>query len=371
MSTLQTVEPWQTPATKMGFLFDWLLTLKCNYDCGYCGAGVNGNIPGHDNSRPHPDVNTSEKMLEQGFRYIDTYMSIKKSNMRSVILNIYGGEAVYHPNIEYLLQRSSELYKPYKDKWPLVRQLTTNASCGQDKWKKISKHIEYITFSWHSDGPAKLKDNFVKNLEITHSSGMKYQVIVLMYPKRWQECLYALTLFKKRGYNVRPKILDGDEGIYTDLQLNDLAEYFPEFNSEFIERFKDNKMQRQGRACCGGKSICLDRDYKSPVKYVERKSFVGWQCSANHFFLMADSDSQQFYTNKDCWVNDGQTRGPIANCNNMDEYIDKVKGKLSNGKNYFLTCVQKTCKCGICAPKSTSMSSLVDVMKIYNQTLEA
>jgi hypothetical protein len=371
MTTLQTVEPWPTPATKMGFLFDWLLTLKCNYDCGYCGKGVNGNIAGHDNSRPHPDVDMALKMLEQGLRYVDTYMDIKKPNMRSAILNIYGGEAVYHPHIEFLLTKSSELYGQYKDKWALTRQLTTNASCGLEKWKKISEHVEYITFSWHSSGPVKLKMNFEKNLEYTNASGKSYQVLVLMYPKAWDECLYTITHFKKRGYNVRPKILDGDEGVYTNKQLNDLAQFFPEFSSEFVEKNKGKKIQREGRSCCGGKQMCIDRDYKSPVKFIERQTFRGWHCSANHFFLMADTDSQQFYTNKDCWVNESTTRGPIANISNMDVYIDKIRNKLSQDNNYFLKCVQKTCKCGMCAPKSISKESLSDVMKIYNQTLPA
>ena len=52
---IDTVEPAYLPGQKLNFLIDWLVTLKCNFNCAYCG------LTGHDNLRPHPPV---EKCIE-------------------------------------------------------------------------------------------------------------------------------------------------------------------------------------------------------------------------------------------------------------------------------------------------------------------
>jgi hypothetical protein len=305
-------------------------------------------------------------MLEQGFNYVDTMMKIKKPGMRSVTLNIYGGEALYHPSIEHLLEQSSKLYEKYRKDWSLIRQLTTNASCGQDKWRNVMEHLEYITFSWHSQGPDKLQENFLRNLEITHDKRKRYQVIVLMYPARWKECTYTLSYLRKKGYNVRPRLLDGPLGVYDEHQLKDLSEMWPDDNDKLLKKIKGEMIVSKGRACCGGRPMCVNRDYKNPVTYVEREGFEGWHCSANQFFLMADSHTKNFYTNKDCHVRHDGTRGPIATIDTMDDYVSNLKETLSKTKDHFLKCVQKTCLCGTCAPKSVDKHKLSEIMKIYN-----
>jgi hypothetical protein len=50
----------------------------------------------------------------------------------------------------------------------------------------------------------------------------------------------------------------------------------------------------------------------------------------------------------------------------MDDYIDDMESKLSTDSNLFLKCVQKTCVCGMCAPKARSREDLINVMRIYN-----
>ena len=75
---LQTIEPAYHPKSKMGFLIDWLITLKCNYDCSYCGIGIFG----HDNSLPHPDYEKSLRMLKQLYAYTDVMMIVKNSHSK-------------------------------------------------------------------------------------------------------------------------------------------------------------------------------------------------------------------------------------------------------------------------------------------------
>jgi len=357
---IKTLEPYASPKHKMGFLCDWRVTMKCNYDCTYCG--------GHDNRQAHPDKELCLTMLGQAMSYIDTVMDVKKPRLRSATLNIYGGEALYHPDIVYLLKESSELYKKYSHKWSLTRLLTTNASCKEDKWKEVVKHLEYVQFSYHTEGPGKLKENFLRNLEVTHKSGKRYGGIVVMYPKNWQECVYMLKFMQKKGYNIQPKLVDGPTGNYTEEHFDDLRKFWPRLSKELTDKMQNVEIIRKGRACCGERLMCINRDFKHPAKFVPQpnNSYVGFNCSANQFFLMADSHTKSFYTNKDCRVTLDGKLGALATSDTMDDYISSLKSKLENDSNTYLTCVQKTCICGICAPKSTSIDELKKVMKVYN-----
>lgn len=360
MPDVRILEPFATPRTKLGFLLDWRVTMKCNYDCSYCS--------GHDNKQSHPDKELCENMLAQALRYVDRVMKVKKKTMRSVTLNIYGGEALYHPDIEYLLQKSSELYDQYRDRWSLIRMLTTNASSNEKRWANVLKNLEYVQFSYHAEGPGKLKENYLRNLSATHNSGKRYGGVIMMYPKYWQESIYMSRFMQKKGYNIHPKLIDGDLGKYSEEQLLDLKEFWPRLHDDLIAKIKDANVISKGRACCGNRLMCVNRDFKNPVKFVPREdnSYTGYHCSANQFFLMADSHTKNFYTNKDCHVTMNGDRGPIATQDTMDDYIDDMESKLSTDSNLFLKCVQKTCNCGMCAPKARSREDLIDVMRIYN-----
>lgn len=366
MEIPHTLEPQPNPKHKMGFLLDLLLTLKCNYDCSYCGPEENGWLPGHDNSKSHPDQDVCLTMLEQGLRYVDTYMEIRKPNMRSASLNMYGGEALYRKDIEHILERSSQLYKPYENKWTLKRTLTTNASCDLGKWKNVTDHLEYITFSYHSEGPAKLQDNFFRNIEHTHNQKKNYSAIVLMYPEQWQRCIYTLDYLQRRGYNVRPKLLDGHKGVYTKEQLRHCFDVMKEKDYSLLDDIEGKQIMTKFRACCGGRPLCVNRNFKEPRQTVPREDWLGWKCSVNHFFLMANCQDRKFYTNKDCHVRPDGTRGHVADIDTMPQFIEENRARLAKTKEYFYTCVQKRCICGTCAPKSLTQQGLAEVMKSYN-----
>jgi len=81
---------------------------------------------------------------------------------------------------------------------------------------------------------------------------------------------------------------------------------------------------------------------------------------------MANTDTEFFSTNKDCRVKLDGTTGPIATIDSMDEYILRMKELLKENKLPVMQCVQKTCMCGTCAPKSLKKQNLYDIMKIYN-----
>jgi len=363
MSTIHTVEAAYHPKNKMGFLIDWLLTLKCNYDCTYCPEGTLG----HDNSKPHPPVERCMTMLKQMYSYTDTVMEIKKNPFKDVILNVYGGEALYHPDIEDILIGSTKEYEKYSDRWRLRRRMTTNATATAKRWKTVCEHIEGITFSYHSQGPDKLKTFFKNNIEHAVQQKIEHDIIVCMYPHKdhWQDCMGFLKYCETNNLNARPKILDGIEGLYSEKQLEQLMPYLKNFDQEDIKKIdKTTRIADQTRGCCGGRSMCMNRDIKNYVSMIPRDlGFKGWHCAANQFFLSGNNISGEYSTNKDCRVRLDGTTGAIATIDTMDDYIEKMKRE---DRMPTLICAQDRCRCGTCAPKSIHKENLEAILKIYN-----
>lgn len=364
METIHTVEPAYHPKNKMGFLLDWLLTLKCNYDCSYCAIGPKG----HDNSTQHPPIEKCIKMLEQMYQYADIMMQHKRSQFKDAILNVYGGEALYHPDIENILIQTTKQYKKYDVRWRLKRRMTTNATATQKLWHRVCEHIEGITFSYHSQGAKKMKTLFKKNIDHVLKIGKEYDIIVCAFPhsQYWQDCLDFLEYCKQNKLNARPKLLDGPLGLYNQKQIEELAPYLKD-DSLGKEIKQEISIDNQSRACCGGRSLCTNRNIKDYQTMIPRKlGFEGWYCSANWFFLHGNNVNGKYYTNKDCRVTLNQTRGEIANIDNMPAYMQQIEEQLLSNTLPVMRCIQKLCLCGTCAPKSMHKENLDEIMKIYN-----
>jgi len=366
MTTIHTVEAVYHPKNKMGFLIDWLLTLKCNYDCTYCPVGLTG----HDNSTKHPSFEKCITMLKQMYYYTDVIMQYKKNSFKDAILNVYGGEALYHPDIEKILVETTREYEKYADRWRLRRRLTTNATATEKKWKTVCEHVEGITFSYHSQGPKKMKILFKKNIEHVVKIKKEHDIIVCMFPhvRHWKDCVDFLKYCDQNNLNARPKLLDGQEGLYSEKQLEQLIPYVKKFDLQDIKKInKDKRIDEQSRGCCGGRSMCTNRNLKEHTTMIPRNlGFEGWHCSANQFFLHGNNVYGKYYTNKDCRVRLDRTVGAIATVDTMGEYIEQIKTQSAKNGLPMLQCVQKKCLCGTCAPKSIHKENLEDIMKIYN-----
>ena len=362
MTAIHTVEAAYHPKNKMGFLIDWLLTLKCNYDCAYCPIGPTG----HDNSTQHPPFEQCITMLRQLYQYTDVMMQYKKNEFKDAILNVYGGEALYHPDIENILIEITREYEKYSDRWRLRTRITTNATATEKKWKTICDHVEGITFSYHSEGPEKMKTLFKKNIEHAVKIKKEHDIIVCMYPHTdyWQDCLDFLKYCFDNKLNARPKLLDGRMGVYNKDHMEQLIPYIKNFDEDDAKKISgDTKIENQARGCCGGRAMCANRNIKEYTNLIPRDmGFLGWHCSANQFFLHGNNVNGLYYTNKDCRVKLNGTTGPIATMDTMNDYIKEMK---ESGLQ-TLICSQALCKCGTCAPKSIYRQNLDDIMKIYN-----
>ena len=149
-----TLEPAIDPNNRITFLLDWELTLKCNLDCTYCPTGIHG---GHDNSTKHPPLDECLKSLSFMFEYVDLYMNTKSKGIKYVILNVYGGESLHHPEIVKILSQVKEEHQKYSARWHLTVTTTTNAIISKKRLVQIIPFIDEFTVSYHTESTKKQK----------------------------------------------------------------------------------------------------------------------------------------------------------------------------------------------------------------------
>ena len=117
MNPIKSITFGLDPSAPPAFLLDWELTKKCNLDCSYCAIGEFG---GHDNSTQHPPLEECVKSIDFMYEYVDLYMQYRKESNRKVVLNVYGGESLVHPDILKILELVKQKYQQYKDRWELT-----------------------------------------------------------------------------------------------------------------------------------------------------------------------------------------------------------------------------------------------------------
>jgi hypothetical protein len=91
-------------------------------------------------------------------------MYSKPKSIKYVILNVYGGEALHHPDIVEILSVLRERYQPYQDRWHLTITTTTNAIIASHRFDQIIPLIDEFTVSYHTENTAEQKQQFRDNL---------------------------------------------------------------------------------------------------------------------------------------------------------------------------------------------------------------
>jgi hypothetical protein len=123
-------------------------------------------------------------------------------------------------------------------------------------------------------------------------------------------------------------------------------------------------LANSGRACCGGRQLCQDSNYKSRSFWVINK-FPDWYCSVNEFFLYIKQANKKIYVNKDCKMNfDGEV-GPIGNLDDTTALLSLLKLQLDSGTQPIIQCKKQRCICGLCAPKAKNLDTYKQIMKKY------
>jgi hypothetical protein len=378
MPNFETLEPAIDPNNRISFLLDWELTMKCNLDCSYCGSGTYG---GHDNSTKHPPMDQCLAALDFMFEYVDLYMSTKSKGIKHVILNVYGGESLHHPDIVKILSQVKQKHqKQYQDRWHLTVTTTTNAIISDKKLKQIIPHIDEFTVSYHTESTDKQKQQFKNNLLTIAQSKKRQKCIVLMHQgsQLFSDAQTMIAWLNQNNIKMLPKQLDGHAGvadkkrIYSQEQVKwfDKLYDLKSFKS-LTNLLKDNtdlNLTEVGRACCGGRQLCADQSYKQRQFYVENK-FPDWYCSVNHFFLYVKQVNGEVYVNKDCKMNFEGTVGPIGNLANTGDILLKLKNQLDTKTLPVIQCKKYNCFCGLCAPKAMNFNTYNEIMRKYQSKL--
>jgi hypothetical protein len=299
------------------------------------------------------------------FEYADIYMITKPRGIQHVILNVYGGEALHHPNIIEILTAVRERYQRYQDRWQLTITTTTNAIIAPHRLDQIIPLIDEFTVSYHTDNTLEQKQQFRDNLLKIKSANRRQKCVVLMHaePDKFADAQHMIKWLQSNNIKHLPR------------QLDHLPEINHNYNSQQVVWFEglykkslDHAVMRNdladlsdtGRACCGGRELCIDQDRKIPQKFVFNK-FPGWYCSVNHFFLYIKQVNGEVYVNRDCKMNFSGEVGPIGNLSNVEPIL--LQARAPNKP--IIQCAKNQCFCGLCAPKAADLDTYKSIMRKY------
>jgi pyruvate-formate lyase-activating enzyme len=374
MTVVEALEPAIDPSNRITFLLDWELTMKCNLDCGYCESGTYG---GHDNSTPHPPLNECLNALDFMFAYVDLYMQTKPRGIKYVILNVYGGESLHHPDIVKILNQIREQYQPYADRWHLTVTTTTNAIVSDKKMQQIIPLIDEFTVSYHTESTPKQKQQFRKNLLAISQSGRRQKCVVLMHeqPDLFEDADTMISWLTEHNIKLLPRQLDVSstspkKRIYNQQQVKWFDKLYQSktfgCSTDLLDGKNETSLADVGRACCGGRQMCTNENYKQRHFYLENK-FPDWHCSVNHFFLYVKQVTREVFVNKDCKMNfDGQV-GPIGNLDDTQQILSTLQHQFNTDSLPIIQCKKYNCFCGLCAPKAKDLVSYKKIMKKYQK----
>ena len=344
------------PTNVPTFLLDWEVTKLCNLDCTYC-------IAGHDNSTAHPPLADCLKSIDFMYEYVDQYMRHIKQSQRKVVLNVYGGESLFHPDIVEILEQVRQRYEPYRNSWFLTVTCTTNGIIGNNLFKRIVPLIDNFSMSYHAENLPKQRAMYFDNLLELQQQRKPFTAIVMMHNNEelWPNSQEAVEFCKehKMKYVVKPVDNVGDNWKYTNSQLDYMKIFWMT-----KEPTTDKSMVEQGRSCCGGRKLSTNGNLKESIKFVPKQGFKGWSCSVNWYFLFVDQQQGLVYTNKDCMTSTTGRVEPLGTLQASDKIITTLKEQFAT-EMPVITCVKDVCRCGFCAPKAESLTDFRRLMTRY------
>lgn len=369
----ESVEAAIDPNNKLTFLLDWELTLKCNLDCKYCTTGI---VHGHDNSIPHPPLKDCLETVDFMFNYVNIYMKHKAPWSRHVILNVYGGESLYHPNIIEILEYVRRQHIQYKDQWTLTVTTTTNAVVSTKQMHRLVDLIDEFTVSYHTESTPQQQQQVRDNLLLLKEKNSRAKCVILMHPKEenFADNLAMIEFCKDNEIRYLPRQLDhpleDTSWNYKDYQVVWFDKYYKQKSFTSTTQVTlpgeqcDTNLADIGRACCGGRQLVQNQDFKNRMYYVQNK-FPGWSCSVNWFFVYIKQVTKEVFVNKDCRMDFDGNVGPIGHLNKANELLQDLEIKLTSKTLPTIKCKINRCQCGLCAPKAEKQEYFDKIMEKY------
>lgn len=305
------------------------------------------------------------------FEYVDLYMTNRPNGLKYVILNVYGGESLHHPDIVTILQAVQQCYEKYKANWHLTVTTTTNAIISSNKLAGILPLIDEFTVSYHVENSTKNKKLFRNNLLTIKAAGRRQKCVVLMHPEPdfFEDCKNMIEWLTQNQIKCLPRQLDHVPEQSWNYHKQQVVWFDKLYSSKGNHKSITTESEKTdltsvGRACCGGRQLCVDQNYKQKTFFVDN-NFVDWFCSVNHFFLYIKQVNGEVFTNKDCKMNfDGQV-GSIGTLDHSKNLLDYTEQNLKNNTLPAIQCKKSSCLCGLCAPKSADLPTYNTIMKKY------
>jgi pyruvate-formate lyase-activating enzyme len=374
MSNINSIGFALDPTNVPSFLLDWELTKLCNLDCSYCASGIDGC---HDNTTSHPPLDECLRTIDFMYKYVDEYTKYKKPSQRKVVLNVYGGESLFHPNIVEILEACKEKYQQYKDNWYLTITCTTNGIVGKNQWARIVPLVDVFTVSYHSENLPKQKQQYQDNVLYLKEQSKRFKCVIMMHNniEYFEDGQSMIEFCQTHNIQYVAKPLDntGPEWTYTEPQFQVLKNFWVS-QSSTLNRVDYKKTIdavgntdqvhsiNEGRPCCGGRKLSLNGDLKSFVTFVPKQGFEGWSCSVNWFFLFVQQLTGNVYTNKDCRMSTSGIVEPLGNLKDSDQIINTLHKQLETGTMPIIQCKKQICLCGICAPKAETKEDFMQLI---------
>ena len=357
------------PTNVPSFLLDWEVTKLCNLDCSYCGTSM--ETGGHNNNTEHPPLKDCLRTIDFMYKYVDQYMKYKRPSQRKVILNVYGGESLFHPDIVEILQACRDKHVQYQDSWYLTIICTTNGVVGKTRWQQVVPLIDEFTVSYHTENLPKQKQQYQDNVLYLKQVGKRFRCVIMMHndPELWKDSESMIRFCQENSIRYTPKPFDNalPEMLYTTDQFSKLKTFWLNQTPSTQTLEYKKKMELigtgtetvqsidQGRPCCGGRKLSLNGDLKSSVTFVPRQGFEGWSCSVNWFFLYVQQVNGKVYTNRDCRMSTSNKVEPLGTLENSDEMINTLIQQLETKTMPVIQCAKQRCLCGFCAPKAEKL----------------
>ena len=276
------------PLDKDLFVFQWMVTRRCQFDCSYC--------PDFWHDRKAPSHSLSMLKLT-ATRIIQ---NLPPNPDRRFLLNITGGEPTTNKNLILFLKWFGKNYS-------YSANVSTNGTKNVDYYKELIKHSS-VFFTIHSEfaNERKIITNIIETHKFAIKNNLSNKVMVFFVQEHWNnevEQTYK-DFFEKQGIiyrNVSYHLVDFNE----NKQIRPLR--------IFKDRFKFEEYEKQKIENLHGKSVYGDFGYeykndcimhyndgsfeKSSTKKIcdaSSQQWKNWKCGA-HFNSVYINDTLEVY----------------------------------------------------------------------------
>ncbi|NQY99453.1 MAG: radical SAM protein [Bdellovibrionales bacterium] len=373
----------------------WDLGRRCNFDCTYCPDHR------HDNFSPHSSFDKLRDSAQFVYDYLDLVMPHR--NFKAVTMTFTGGEPTINPAFTEFGEWLRQTYeRDHKDKYHLSLALTSNGATSSKICKNIKKHYDYITISYHTEGPAALKEKVKANILDFHRSEFPMKINVMFHAEteKFNECLALCEWLESYGIDYVPRLIGEYEDNnryhheYTKQQLDWIDAFWKtdhprtftlskETNAK-VSALTESKPKKEdcasscsvteeqkksarslGRPCCGKRLMNVkdsETDKWEETRFLKFAKFKDWYCSVNWFFFHIEQQTDQVFFHQTCQADFGKRRGAIGSLSQSDEILDKLRLNIAQNTMPLIQCPNKMCGCGLCTPKAKNLDDLKAIL---------